>query len=404
MSEVVEKNITSIGKVERVDFVNQTQHKQDNNDGAEEKPDDNKPDTANELTAEKKAENIAAGLNEDGTAKTIEITAEKKAENVAAGLNEDGTPKAKAVTELTDDEIKELYEKKFPKTTELTPEQKKAEEDAKDKQRLDWFVAHGGTVDSYAAMKVVATSDLTLLSEQELEKELKEQGFTEEEKKIIRAERYFQLDDEAIESLEDENEKAFAKKKKDFGTKKLSTKAEAKQKLAVGFFENIDKAIKAAADEAAADTANEVELAQKVDSHFQTVPGKITLQMGKTAEDADIAPLELDVPAEIIAEVKDLLKTTDKRNKILFNQDNSINITALSEILIRNKVLEAAANRSYLKGVSDNTAEFEKTFPIRDRNAIGLGQLSASSNNGKVKGKIASFGKTERVNAGGSAI
>lgn len=399
MSEVVEKNITSIGKVERVDFVNQTQHRQDNNEDAKEKPDDKKPDTANELTAEKKSENIAAGLNEDGSAKTTEITAEKKAENVAAGLNEDGTPKAEA-PKLTKEEIKALYEKEFPATAELTPEQKQAVEDAKDKQRLDWFVAHGGTVDSYAAMKIVATSDLTQLSEQELEKELKEQGFTEEEKKIIRAERYFQLDDEAIESLEDENEKAFAKKKKDFGTKKLSTKAEAKQKLAVGFFENIDKAIKAEADDAAADTANEVELAQKVDSHFQTVPGKITLQMGKTAEDADIAPLELDVPAEIIAEVKDLLKTTDKRNKILFNKDNSINITALSEILIRNKVLEAAANRSYLKGVSDNTAEFEKIFPIRDKNAIGLGQLPGSSNNGKMKGKIASFGKTERVNVG----
>lgn len=398
MSEVVteKKEIASLGKVERVDFVNQIQHQQENNDDTE----TGKEGNDNELTAEKKAENIAAGLNEDGTAKTIEITAEKKAENIAAGLNEDGTPKAE-VPKLTKEEIKALYEKEFPATAELTPEQKQAAEDAKDKQRLDWFVAHGGTVDSYAAMKIVATSDLTQLSEQELEKELKEQGFTEEEKKVIRAERYFQLDDEAIESLQDENEKAFAKKKKDFGTKKLSTKAEAKQKLAVGFFENIDKAIKAEADNAAAETANEVELAQKVDSHFQNVPGKITLQMGKTAEDVDIAPLELDVPAEIIAEVKDLLKTTDKRNKILFNQDDSINIAALSEILIRNKVLEAAANRSYLKGVSDNTAEFEKTFPIRDRNAIGLGNLTASSNNGKVKGKIASFGKAERVNVGG---
>lgn len=399
MSEVVteKKEIASLGKVERVDFVNQIQHQQENNDDTETGKTDNKPD--NELTAEKKAENIAAGLNEDGTAKTIEITAEKKAENIAAGLNEDGTPKAE-VPKLTKEEIKALYEKEFPATAELTPEQKQAAEDAKDKQRLDWFVAHGGTVDSYAAMKIVATSDLTQLSEQELEKELKEQGFTEEEKKVIRAERYFQLDDEAIESLQDENEKAFAKKKRDFGTQKLSTKAEAKQKLAVGFFENIDKAIKAEADNAAAETANEVELAQKVDSHFQNVSGKITLQMGKTAEDVDIAPLELDVPAEIIAEVKDLLKTTDKRNQILFNKDDSINIAALSEILIRNKVLEAAANRSYLKGVSDNTAEFEKTFPIRDRNAIGLGNLTASSNNGKVKGKIASFGKPEKVNAG----
>ena len=83
MSEVVteKKEIASLGKVERVDFVNQIQHQQENNDDTETGKTDNKPD--NELTAEKKAENIAAGLNEDGTAKTIEITAEKKAEKDA---------------------------------------------------------------------------------------------------------------------------------------------------------------------------------------------------------------------------------------------------------------------------------------------------------------------------------
>lgn len=371
-----------------------------------------------ELTAEQKKANLDKGLNEDGSAKIIELTAEQKKANLDKGLNEDGSEKvvltadqkldnlAKGLNEdgtartapLSKEQIEALHKREFPTPKELTAEEKKQAEDDLDKKRLDWFVAHGGTVDSYAAMKIVATSDLTQLSEKELEKELTDAGFNEEEKKILRAERYYQLDEEAIESLADEKEKELARKKRDFGTKKLNAKATHKQKLAVGFFENIDKALKAEADEAATEIADEKELAQKVDSHFQTINGKITLQMGKTADNVDIAPIELDadVTAGIIAEVKDLLKTTDKRNKFLYNEDGNLNIANLSEILIRNKVLEAAANKSYLKGVSDNTAAFEEIFPIRDRNALNI--THQNGNNGKVKGKIASFGKSQRAN------
>ena len=347
------------------------------------------------LTDEQKQKNLEAGLNEDGTPKTIELTKEQKEANVAAGLNEDGSTKSQAAApQLTKEQIKELYEKEFPDQIQLTPEQKKAAEDALDKKRLDWFVAHGGTVDSYAAMKVMATTDLTLMSEQELEKELKDAGFTEEEKKIIRAERYYQIEDEEIETLTDPKEKELAKKKKEFGTKKLQGKASHKQQLAVSFFTNIDKALA----EQEAEAADEKELAQKVDSHFQTVQSKITLQMGKTAENVDIAPLEIDVPAEVITEVKNLLRDTEQRNKILYTEEGNLNIAFLSEILVRNKVLEAAANKSYLKGVSDNTAEFEKTFPIREASGIGLGNLISGSGQGKTVSKVASAGKPKPVN------
>ena len=57
-----------------------------------------KTETAEEKTAREEKEkgdaNEAAGLNRDGSAKTVELTQEQKDANVAAGLNEDGSAKA----------------------------------------------------------------------------------------------------------------------------------------------------------------------------------------------------------------------------------------------------------------------------------------------------------------------
>lgn len=60
-------------------------------------------DAPAELTDEQKAANVAAGLNEDGSAKEpeapVELTQEQKDANVAAGLNEDGSAKEVAASD-----------------------------------------------------------------------------------------------------------------------------------------------------------------------------------------------------------------------------------------------------------------------------------------------------------------
>lgn len=351
-----------------------------NPDGSEKTP---------QFTAAEQA-NIAKGLNPDGSAKGP-LTDDQKLENLAKGLNEDGTPRTEP---LTKEQIEALHKRAFPQQVEPTPEEKLKKEQAFEKRMLDWFVEHGGNVEIFMAMKTIASGDLTELSEKELEAELKAAGFTEEEKKLIRAERYYQLEDEAIESLEDENEKALAKKKRDFGTQKLAKKAEHKQKTAVGFFENIKKAL----TQQDAEAAEEAELAQKVDSHIKAMPRTMNLTLGKTPEGVDIAPLEnFPVPEAYFDEIKETLKNADKRNNILLTSDGNVDIAGLSEILLRNKVLEAALNQVYLEGVARNTAEFKKTFPIDDPNALGVGNLQGGSNLGKTKGKLASFGKSQRV-------
>ncbi len=382
MSADQQKQVMSSGKPERVTFMNK----------ADEGAAKIENEAENIITEDQKKKNIEAGLNEDGSAKNneSELTEEKKKANIEAGLNEDGT--AIAPAKLSDEQLQEEYKKRFPETPAETPEQIKAKEQAFEKRMLDHYIEHGGTVDDFALLKQVASADLSALSESELELELTKAGFNEEEKKVIRQERYYQLDDEEINTLDDEAEKELAKKKKEFGTSKLKTKAEQKQKLAVGFFENLKRAIA----EEDAEVAQEKELAQKVDSHFEALPRKMTLELGKTKDKIGIDPIEFNIPDEAIAEVRDLLKTADKRNQILYNQDGSINIVALSNIMIRNKVLEAALNESYLTGVSRNTAEFEKIFPIRNESALGAG-LNGGSGLQKTKGKIASFGKAQRV-------
>lgn len=433
------KEIASMGKVERVVFNatnNQQQSDDDENLSAEEQANIanglNKDGSAKtielseekkkenlaaglnedgsaktiELTEEKKKENLAAGLNEDGSAKTIELTEEKKKENLAAGLNEDGSAKAPVVDEAAVLNFLNSIGKKVTSLDQInipgqepSAEEKLKAEQALEKRMLDFFVENGGTVDQYAMMKQVASADLTVLSEKELEAELTAAGFDEDQKKMIRQERYYQLDEEEIATLTDEKEKALAVKKKEFGTKKLNSKAAHKKSLAVSFFDNLKKAI----DAQDADAKQEVELAKKVDSHFEKLPRKLTLQLGKTTENVDIDPVDLDVDDAIIAQVRETLKTPAQRNKILYNEDGSLNIAALSEILVRNKVLESALNKSYLTGVSRNTAEFEKTFPIRDANALGTGSLAGGGNLGKTKGKIASFGKTVKAQTTASA-
>lgn len=404
--------IASMGSVQRVTFDNNVTNQSDEiDDNNENLSDDEKANIANglnkdgtakpvELTDDQKKKNLEAGLNEDGSAKNIELTDDQKKKNIEAGLNEDGTPKTPAIDEAAvlnflnsmGKKVKSLDDIKSPED-EISPEQKLKNEQAFEKRMLDYFVENGGTVDQFSLMKQIASADLTQLSEKELELELTAAGFDEEQKKMVRQERYYQLDDEAIESLDDENEKALAKKKKEFGSQKLSKKAEYKQKLAVGFFDKLKQAI----EEKDAEATTEKELAQKVDSHFEKLPRKMTFQLGKTKDNVEIAPIEMDVPDSVIADVRESLKNTDQRNKILYNKDGSLNIAALSEILVRNKVLETALNESYLTGVSRNTAEFEKTFPIRDANAIGTGSLAGGGNLNKTKSKIASFGKVERV-------
>lgn len=332
----------------------------------------------------------------------IEPTA-KESENIAAGLNADGTPKEvkKTVDELTDAELKELYDKKFPTQAAKTEEQLKADETAFETRMLNEYLSKGGTVENYAHLKNAVSMDLTEMTKVQLEAELKAAGFNDEERKIIQRERYYQIEQEELDDIYDEEEKALKIKAKDYEGKKLLSKAERTKQQAQSVFDNLKQAIINQDRE----LSDEKELASNMDAHFETLPRTLTLQLEKTPDGVDNAPIEVSVPEEIVAEVRDLLKNSDTRNNFIYKQDDSLNFEQLSEALIKSKLFDKAVADNYLKGVSigeeagknKQVAIFEKTFPIRNANALGV---NGSGSTAKVPtgnfGKVVSAGQPQK--------
>lgn len=389
MSEVkTEPVIAGLGKTQRQEMTIpktiETPNEVDVNEG-------NDANTDNALTDAKKAENIAAGLNEDGSAKTIELTTEKKAENLAAGLNEDGTPKA-TNQPLTDEELKAEYEKRFPTQAALTDEEKQKQAEAFEKRMLDLYVENGGKIEEFAALKQVASQDLTELSKAELTKELKAIGITDQSQiDAIQKERYYQIEQAEIDEIEDEEEKALAQKKFDYGKSKFENKGKILKENAEDFLNNLKEAV----NQKDFFTKRENEVSANVDEHFSKLEKKMTLQLGKV-DDTEIPLVEYEVPQEVIDKARARLNTTASRKQLLFNQDGSINHTNLADLVLKAELFESgtAAKTAYLTGADREVQKFEKIFPYRTASALGTG--TSQQNNGST-GKVAGIGKVQKV-------
>jgi len=389
MSEVkTEPVVAGLGKVVRQEMTIpktiETTNVNDTDEG-------NNGNQDNVLTDAKKEENIAAGLNEDGSAKVIELTAEKKAENLAAGLNEDGTAKA-ANQPLTDEELKAEYEKRFPTQAALTDEEKQKQADAFEKRMLDLYVENGGKIEEFASLKHIASQDLTELSKAELTKELKAIGITDQAQiDAIQKERYYQIEQAEIDAIEDEEEKALAQKKFDYGKAKFENKGKILKENAEDFLNNLKEAV----NQKDFFTKRENEVSANVDEHFSKLEKKMTLQLGKV-DNTEIPPVEYEVPQEVIDKARARLNTTASRKQLLFNQDGSINHTNLADLVLKAELFESgtAAKTAYLTGADREVQKFEKIFPYRTASALGTG--TSQQNNGSV-GKIAGIGKVQRV-------
>ncbi|MBP7109648.1 MAG: hypothetical protein KBA90_13905, partial [Chitinophagaceae bacterium] len=362
------------------------------------------------LTEEQKAAAAAASA---GAGAGTELTDEQKAE---AEKLKNLTPEQLAaieaeknkLPEINDDQLKKLLESKGitlddkgfeglkeklnkPAETAKSPEdiakEKEAQESAFEKRMLDHFIANGGTAENFVALKKIASADLKELSESEVKRELKDNGFTDEEIATVLKERYYQINPEELEQDEDESEEDFKKrkalieKKIAFGAKKIESKSSHIKKQASDALAALREAIKTE-DSLVED---EVKLSSKVDELAPTLPRKMTFQLGKV-NDQEIAPVEYDVTEDDIAEVVATLKDTGKRNNILYNKDGDLNLESVSALLLKNKILESALKATYLEGGNRQIAIFEKTFPGRTAKDIGVGGTNGG-NTGK-PGKI----------------
>lgn len=289
-----------------------------------------------------------------------------------------------------DGKIETLKEKFKPPTIEPTEEEKKAAEAALDKRMLDIYMANGGSAEHYVQLKQIASADLKELSVSEIKREMKGAGFDDEEIALVLKERYYQLNPDELQREEGESDEAFAKrkdlvgKKVKYGASKLENKASYVKKQA----ENILSGLRKAIDNDQLLAKKEAEFSSKVDEFASKVPAKITFQLGKI-NDQEIAPVEFKVDQKDIDEVVSTLKDPVKRQQFFYNEDNSLNLTNVGEVMLRNKYLEQALKAVYREGTDRQVAAFEKIFPGSAKD-IGVGG-AAGKTQGQ-KGKIVSAG------------
>jgi len=303
-------------------------------------------------------------------------------ESVKAYLKEKGIP-----FESFDD-LKEKLKQKVEKKE--TAEEKQAKEQAGEKRMLDLFMSGGGTIEQYASLKDLSKADLKDLSRDEVRRELKDAKFSDEEIEQIIKQQYFQTSDEELEQLEDESDKEFETRKREYGSKFFENRATHIKTQAEQIFNSLKERIEAEDLQA----QQEVEFSSKIDEHFQKLPRKVTFELGEE-NSRKLTPIEYDVAEADIADVLSTLKDPAKRNNFLFNNEGQLNLENIADLLVRNKFLESAVKTSYLTGETRMTEELERTFGSRSASGVGLG----GSNYGKQSqnGAAVSRGQSQRV-------
>lgn len=388
-------NIVSRGAVTQVKFTTPDEQNSNGGDAGA------GGETAEEKTAREAKELLLK--NETPDQKTARELAEK---NKPPELTEDQR-KAYLAKELGienfDGNVDALKEKLKPATPTADPEivaKEKATADAAfEKRMVDYFLENGGTVEQFAHLKAIAGSDLKELSASEIRREMKEAKFDDDEIAVVLKERYYQINPEELVRDEDketeeefEKRKALTEKKIAFGSKKMESKSSHIKKAAESALSTLREVINSQDAQKVEDAKN----SQRVEEFFTKSPRKLTFELGKAGDGHDITPIDVPVPEEIITEVMDTFKDPDKRNKFLYNEDNSLNIDNVGQLAIRNKVLEAALKEAYSKGGSHQVDVFEKRFPGRTAKDIGVGGANGGEQ-GKRKGVIVSRGAPEPV-------
>lgn len=339
-----------------------------------------------------------------------ELTEEQKAAAAQAGAGKDTDD----LPELSDEQLKAIFAKKGIEGfdgnfetlkeklkpaapagagAEPTAEEKAAAELAFEKRMLDHFIENGGTPETFVQLKQIASTDLKSLSDAQIRIELKEAGFDEDEIKAVLVERYYQINPEELEQGEDESEEDFDKRKKQiekkvaYGSKKLESKSTHIKKEAEQALNTLREAINLK------DLLGkkETEISSKVDEVVSKIPRKLTFELGMV-NDQQISPVEYNVSEDDVAQVAAVLKDPATRKQLLYNEDNSLNLDRISDLLLKEKMFESAIKAVYLEGGDRQVALVETVFPGVKARDIGVGGNSGSAKNGR-KGHIVSAGQ-----------
>jgi hypothetical protein len=290
-----------------------------------------------------------------------------------------------------EEQIKKLSQPATTPPPELTPEQKAKAEEALEQRILNSYIQSGGKVEDYVALKQITAVNLKDFSLAETKRELKKEGFTDDQIEQVIKERYYQFSDEEIEEYENEDEKNYAKKKRDFGSKKLEKKYAYVKTQAESVLKNLREAVLSQD----AEVEQEKKFSSMVDEHSKKLPRKLTFQLGEVNGQA-LAPVDYDVEDSEINEVVETLKNPEKRQQFFYNTEGDLNLANVAEVMLRNKVLERAIVAAYQTGSTRAVEEVRKTFG-GDPHSVGLTNgagIASSTSTGK-KGKLVSAGKPQ---------
>lgn len=327
--------------------------------------------------------------------------------NETALENKDAAiPEKKELPALTEEQLKAYFEAQgikyegleklkekinYEPSTEPTVEQKEAAAKAKETRALNKFIEGGGTGDQFYAIKAVAEADPTQFAINTAKSDLIKAGYTTEEAETFLKEQYFQVDDAELEQDDDETDKAFKKRTKEYFAKQLANLSTPYKTQAATILADLNSAI----ESEDLQVQQEVAISAKIDEDFKALPRKLSIEVGEIGGKT-VSPIDYDVSETDLAEVRDMLKNAETRNNFFFNTDGSLNTTNLTDVLIKAKMFDSAAQVSFLTGQDRATKAFQTRFPASSAQELGVGG-SQSKPNGNQNGKPVSFGKSQRV-------
>jgi len=260
-----------------------------------------------------------------------------------------------------------------PAPVELTEEQKKAAEDARQKLVFDAFISNGNTVDDWTKAQTILAKDDIELGKEAAIAELVENGFTEDEAADIVKRQYFIKDGE--QTLYSETELKYGEKK--LLTKAEQRKAEAKAKIAeaeqlLSVHDVLQK--------------RNAEWVEQVDKVIAEVPKIFPFNVG--TKDAPQVQ-NFDVDTEDVAAVHEIMKDPKKARAQIYNEDGkTVNVERLTQLLIKEQLFEKVAVANYRAGNSNGIGGVQNRFlgqPTLASSASSSGVQTNPENGAKVK-------------------
>lgn len=243
-------------------------------------------------------------------------------------------------------------------SNDLTEEQKKAAAEARERAMIDEHLSLKGTVEQYTLFKEVIAADKQQLGLQREIKDLTDLGFSQEDAIKLAKQRYFQLTDEEIAAIENEDEKKVATKQREAGASKLQRKGSYIQNNATQYFEQLSKNIEGRETERKLMEQH----TSKVEDAISKFVRKEQLKLGKI-DDQDVDPIDdFEFSDTALASAKEVLVDQKKFEEQLFTKDGEVNLEFILPHLVRSFSMTEAVKKSYLTGVDRQVKFFRSKF------------------------------------------